>query len=36
MLEGPRLVLHGDLAEHEVDISLTHSKGMAGAVAVKR
>ena len=33
ILEGPRLVLHGALAGHEVDVSLTHSKGMAGAVA---
>jgi hypothetical protein len=29
-------VLHGDLAGHHIDISLTHSKGMAGAVAVLR
>ena len=36
VLEGPQLVLHGDLAGHDVDISLTHSKGMAGAVAVVR
>src|SRR3990170_4920482 len=34
VLEGPQLVLHGDLAGHDVDISLTHSKGIAGAVAV--
>jgi len=36
VLEGPRLVLHGDLAGNDVEISLTHSKGMAGAVAVTR
>jgi holo-[acyl-carrier protein] synthase len=36
VLEGPRLVLHGALSRHEVDVSLTHSKGMAGAVAVVR
>ena len=36
VLEGPQLVLHGDLAGHDVDVSLTHSKGMAGAVAVTR
>lgn len=36
VLEGPELVLHGPLAGHRVDISLTHSKGMAGAVAVVR
>jgi holo-[acyl-carrier protein] synthase len=36
ILEGPRLVLHGDLAGHDVEISLTHSKGMAAAVAVAR
>ena len=34
VLEGPELVLHGDLAGHDVEVSLTHSKGMAGAVAV--
>lgn len=36
VLAGPRLVLHGDLAGHDVEISLTHSKGMAAAVAVVR
>ena len=36
VLEGPRLVLHGALSEHDVEVSLTHSKGMAGAVAVVR
>ena len=36
VLPGPRLVLHGALAGHEVEISLTHSKGMAAAVAVVR
>jgi holo-[acyl-carrier protein] synthase len=36
VLEGPELVLHGPLAGHDVEISLTHSKGMAGAVAVLR
>lgn len=36
VLEGPELVLHGALAGRTVDISLTHSKGMAGAVAVVR
>ena len=30
------LVLHGDLAGHDVEVSLTHSKGMAAAVAVLR
>jgi holo-[acyl-carrier protein] synthase len=34
VLEGPELVLHGALSGHEVELSLTHSKGMAGAVAV--
>ena len=34
VLEGPELVLHGALAGNDVDVSLTHSKGMAGAVAV--
>jgi holo-[acyl-carrier protein] synthase len=34
----PRIVLHGALAERgvEVDVSLTHSRGTAGAVAVVR
>ncbi|HWH95792.1 MAG TPA: holo-ACP synthase [Baekduia sp.] len=34
----PRVVLHGDLAGrgHEIDVSLTHSRGTAGAVAVVR
>ena len=36
VLEGPTLVLHGALAGAQVDVSLTHSKGMAGAVAVAR
>ena len=36
VLEGPELVLHGDLSGHDVEISLTHSKGMAGAVAIAR
>ena len=36
VLAGPTLVLHGDLAGAPVDVSLTHSKGMAGAVAVLR
>jgi holo-[acyl-carrier protein] synthase len=36
VLEGPVLVLHGELAGHDVEISLTHSKGMAAAVAVAR
>jgi holo-[acyl-carrier protein] synthase len=36
VLEGPTLVLHGDLERHDVEVSLTHSKGMAGAVAVVR
>ena len=36
VLEGPHLVLHGALAGRDVDVSLTHSKGMAGAVAVAR
>jgi holo-[acyl-carrier protein] synthase len=36
VLGGPRLVLHGALSGREVEVSLTHSKGMAGAVAVTR
>jgi holo-[acyl-carrier protein] synthase len=37
VLEGPTIVLHGALAgTTQVDVSLTHSKGMAGAVAVVR
>lgn len=32
----PELVLHGPLAGKEVEVSLTHSKGMAGAVAMVR
>jgi holo-[acyl-carrier protein] synthase len=34
----PRIVLHGVLAERgvEVDVSLTHSRGTAGAVALVR
>ncbi|HET6507711.1 MAG TPA: holo-ACP synthase [Baekduia sp.] len=35
---APRVVLHGALAERDVaiDVSLTHSRGTAGAVAVVR
>ena len=35
---GPRVVLHGRLADHDaiIDVSLTHTKTMAGAVAVLR
>jgi holo-[acyl-carrier protein] synthase len=35
---APRVVLHGALAGlgHAIDVSLTHSRGMAGAVAVVR
>jgi holo-[acyl-carrier protein] synthase len=36
VLEGPQLVLHGALEGRDVDVSLTHSKGMAGAVAIAR
>ena len=36
VLEGPELVLHGALAGADVEVSLTHSRGMAGAVAVTR
>jgi holo-[acyl-carrier protein] synthase len=36
VLEGPRLVLHGPLRGQDVEVSLTHSKGMAGAVAIAR
>ena len=36
VLAGPELVLHGALQGRTVDISLTHSKGMAGAIAVVR
>ena len=36
VLEGPELVLHGALAGADVEVSLTHSKGMAGAVAMLR
>jgi holo-[acyl-carrier protein] synthase len=37
VLEGPELVLHGALrGAAAIDISLTHSKGMAAAVAVVR
>jgi holo-[acyl-carrier protein] synthase len=36
ILAGPTLVLHGELAGAQVDVSLTHSSGMAGAVAVLR
>jgi holo-[acyl-carrier protein] synthase len=34
----PRIVLHGDLAgrREAIDVSLTHTRGMAGAVAVVR
>jgi holo-[acyl-carrier protein] synthase len=34
VLEGPELILHGALAGADVAVSLTHSKGRAGAVAV--
>ena len=34
MLPGPTLVLHGPLAGADVEVSLTHERGMAGAVAV--
>ena len=36
VLEGPELVLHGAQAGADVELSLTHSRGMAGAVAVTR
>ena len=36
VLEGPTLVLHGDLEGADVEISLTHSRATAGAVAVAR
>ena len=36
VLEGPELVLHGPLSGYSVDVSLTHSAGMAGAVAIVR
>jgi holo-[acyl-carrier protein] synthase len=38
VVEGPGVVLHGDLAAlgAEIDVSLTHSRTMAGAVAVVR
>ena len=38
VVEGPSVVLHGPLAELgvEVDVSLTHSRETAGAVAVVR
>ena len=36
VLAGPELVLHGALEGHDVEVSLTHSKGMAGAVALAR
>ena len=36
VLAGPTLVLHRELAGARVDVSLTHSSGMAGAVAVLR
>ncbi len=36
VLAGPTLVLHRALAGARVDVSLTHSRGMAGAVAVLR
>ena len=36
VLEGPQLVLHGALSDRDVEVSLTHSKGMAAAVAVTR
>ena len=36
VLEGPTLVLHGPLAGATVEVSLTHERSMAGAVAVTR
>jgi holo-[acyl-carrier protein] synthase len=38
VVEGPDVVLHGALAgaHAEIDVSLTHSRTMAGAVAVVR
>ena len=36
VLDGPSLHLHGALAGADVEVSLTHAKGMAGAVAVTR
>ena len=36
VLGGPTLVLHGALSDYDVEVSLTHTKGMAGAVAVVR
>jgi len=38
VLAGPELVLHGALARHAgtVEVSLTHERGYAGAVAVTR
>ncbi len=36
VLEGPTLVLHGPLAGAAVEVSLTHERSMAGAVAVTR
>ena len=38
VVEGPDVVLHGALAGHDVqiDVSLTHSRTMAGAVAILR
>jgi holo-[acyl-carrier protein] synthase len=36
VLEGPTLVLHGPLAGAAVEVSLTHERAMAGAVAVTR
>ena len=36
VLEGPTLVLHGPLAGADVEVSLTHERTVAGAVAVAR
>jgi holo-[acyl-carrier protein] synthase len=38
VVEGPSVVLHGALADRgaQIDVSLTHSRTMAGAVAVLR
>jgi holo-[acyl-carrier protein] synthase len=36
VLGGPTVVLHGPLAGARVDVSLTHSRGMAAAVAMVR
>jgi holo-[acyl-carrier protein] synthase len=36
VLAGPTLVLHGPLAGARVEVSLTHERTMAGAVAITR